>query len=187
MPTFEPTFLNIEYFYLQAYEALKAIGFNSAGFSVPLWFKIILVLISIGLMVFIVYIAFRFAELRRHELHQLLEVVIHDQSEKEVRNVEWEKVQALLNSSSESDWRHAIIEADKMLDQMTVRMGLVGDNLGERLKNVEPSDFTTLQSAWEAHKVRNRIAHESGYILTRREARRAIALFEEVFREFGYI
>jgi len=85
-------------------------------------------------------------------------------------------------------WQLAIIEADIILDEMTQAMRVPGENLGERLKNIERSDFFTLDLAWEAHKVRNQIAHAgTSYTLTRREAKRIIDLYREVFHEFGYI
>ena len=97
----------------------------------------------------------------------------------------WERVQTLLHSASESDWRLAILEADVMLDEMVGHMGYHGDSLGEKLKGVEKSDFTTLDLAWEAHGVRNHIAHEgAAFSLTEREAQRVVKLYEDVFQEF---
>ena len=68
-----------------------------------------------------------------------------------------------------------------------MKLGYQGENLGERLKAIEPSDFITLQAAWDAHKVRNQIAHETNFQLSKREVRRVIGLYEQVFREFKYI
>src|SRR3989344_66407 len=100
----------------------------------------------------------------------------------------WERITAHLASSRESDWRLAILEADVLLSEMVTNMGYGGDSLGEKLKSVEPSDFTTLQKAWEAHAVRNKIAHEgAAFALTEREAKRVIALYEDVFNEFHFI
>ena len=98
------------------------------------------------------------------------------------------RVQAYVQSSRESDWRLAVLEADVILDEMVTGMGHHGDSLGEKLKAIEPSDFTTLDKAWEAHAVRNKIAHEgAAFYLTEREAKRVVKLYEEVFREFRYI
>ena len=98
------------------------------------------------------------------------------------------RVQAHANSSRESDWRLAVLEADVLLDEMVTGMGYHGDSLGEKLKAIEPSDFTTLDKAWEAHAVRNKIAHEgAAFTLTEREAKRVVGLYEEVFREFKFI
>lgn len=100
----------------------------------------------------------------------------------------WQVVQNHINSENPADWRLAIIEADAILDEIVKKMGYHGENLGDRLKAVEVSDFNSIQSAWEAHKVRNKIAHEgSGFALNAREARRIIGLYEEVFREFNFI
>ena len=93
-----------------------------------------------------------------------------------------------LDSGRESDWRLAIIEADVLLDEMVTGMGYRGDSLGEKLKGIEKSDFTTLAEAWEAHGVRNKIAHDgAAFLLSEREARRVIGLYEQVLREFRYI
>jgi hypothetical protein len=56
------------------------------------------------------------------------------------------------------------------------------------MKSIEKSDFNSIDMAWEAHKIRNSIAHEgSDFLLNQREAKRVIGLYEIVFREFRYI
>lgn len=100
----------------------------------------------------------------------------------------WNRVVSHMESKNESDWRLAILEADVLLSEMVTNMGYHGDSLGEKLKSIEASDFTSLQMAWEAHGVRNKIAHEgASFVLTEREAKRVIGLYEEVFNEFRYI
>ncbi len=103
------------------------------------------------------------------------------------RNVLWDSIREHLATESPTGWKLAVIEADKLLDDLTVKQGFFGGTLGERLKNADESLFRTLQDAWEAHKIRNRIAHETGYYLSRREAQRAIGMYENVFREFKVI
>lgn len=111
-----------------------------------------------------------------------------DEKYKIPTNKDWERVQKLFNSDNPSDWKIAILEADIMLEDLVrVKMGYRGETLGECLKQIEASDFTTLQEAWEAHNFRNRIAHESDAGISRRDVNRAIGLFEKVFREFSYI
>jgi hypothetical protein len=53
---------------------------------------------------------------------------------------------------------------------------------------VAKGDFKTLDAAWEAHKIRNAIAHEgSDFVLSQRESKRVIGLYEMVFNEFNYV
>jgi hypothetical protein len=100
----------------------------------------------------------------------------------------WMPILEHLNSENPNDWKAAILQADTILDDMIKKMGYKGENLGERLKNIEKSDFETLDSAWEAHKIRNKIAHgTSDFVLTQREANRAIDMYRQVFEEFHYI
>ena len=67
-------------------------------------------------------------------------------------------------------------------------MQLPGDGVGEKLKGIEESDFDHLEEAWEAHKIRNAIAHQgSDFLLTQREAKRIIRLYKSVFEEFDII
>jgi len=106
----------------------------------------------------------------------------------QVNNEHWLHVVALLDSHNQNDWRQAIIEADIMLDEMLGKMGYDASSVGEKLKMIEPSDFTTLDDAWEAHKVRNRLAHQGkDYPLGQTAARQVIGLYEKVFKEFYYI
>jgi hypothetical protein len=94
----------------------------------------------------------------------------------------------LMTQPHESSWRGAIVEADILLAELLTDLRLTGETIGEQLKAANRSSFTTLDLAWEAHKVRNEIAHAgSAFEMTDREARRTIDLFRRVFDEFGYI
>ncbi len=103
-------------------------------------------------------------------------------------NIRWKHVELLLQSHNSSDWRQAIIEADVMLEDMLDKMGYPGVSIGDKLKNIEEGDFQTLDKAWEAHKVRNRIAHDGGdYKLTHDEVVRIIGLYHDVFKDFYWV
>ena len=106
----------------------------------------------------------------------------------EVKNERREKIIKYVNSDSPAEWRMALLDADVILDEMMSRTGYQGESLGEKLRQVERSDFTTINSAWEAHKIRNQVAHGgTDSLLTQRTAKRAIGLYETVFREFEFI
>lgn len=104
------------------------------------------------------------------------------------RNDTWENIRSKLLSESQSDWRLGIIEADIYLDRVLDSKGVFGDTLGDKLKNVSPDILPSVQVAWEAHKVRNRIAHDGAdFSLTMPEARRILSYFEIVFRDLGVV
>lgn len=108
--------------------------------------------------------------------------------EEQAKNKRWERVLEHMNSVSPNDWKFAILEADIILDDLLSTMRYHGETVADKLKSVEKSDFNTIEEAWEAHKVRNSIAHEGAeFLISEREARRVIALYQKVFEEFKFI
>lgn len=97
----------------------------------------------------------------------------------------WQEVVRHLESPVEAQWRFAIIEADKLVDDILRRAGFPGGSMGERLTNASPGQLETLEGLWEAHKLRNRLAHDVGYFLRYTEAKRAIGQFEATLRELN--
>ena len=103
-------------------------------------------------------------------------------------NPKWQKIQDHVESINENNWKLAIIEADIMLGEVLDNLSLPGETIGDKLKAVERSDFTTVDLAWEAHKIRNQIAHEgSSFLLNQRETKRILSLYQAVFEEFHII
>lgn len=94
-------------------------------------------------------------------------------------------VQGYMSSTSEALWRIGIMEADNMLAEVLRDKGYQGETVSDMLKE---ASFKTVQLAWDAHLIRNRIAHEgSDFELTERDAKRAFILYESVFRELKAI
>jgi hypothetical protein len=150
-------------------------------------------ILSIILLFLVVYYANRLMTIR-DKMHNNLKLEKDENKSESVTtsqnfvNEKWEKVLLLINSKNENDWKLAILECDIMLSDLLEKMGYMQESISEKLKAIEPSDFTNIESAWEAHKIRNNIAHEgSNFAINEREAKRVIGLYEIVFREFSYI
>src|SRR3989344_5406551 len=100
---------------------------------------------------------------------------------------EWQRIRAQGNSADESVRKLSIIAADSLIEKILTLTGYPGQNLGERLKGIESSDLDSLNDIWEAHKVRNRIAHEADYRMSPEDSAAAIGRFEKALRELEYI
>lgn len=147
--------------------------------------KAFLILLTIVLICFLVYLIKKLTALRENERKLLYPQTGVTEA---VANPQWEKILNHVESPNENDWRQAILEADIMLGNILEKLDLPGDSIGDKLKAVERSDFTTVDNAWEAHKIRNQIAHEgSKFVLTQREARLIISMYQTVFKEFQII
>lgn len=186
-----PTYLNLQYFFNLIYRAVFLGPTLATNEKFIFWIFVgamIAILISLILIGLIIYVVVRTERLRQEKKMAsvdkeaaALKTVVPD------RNRDWDKIMKYLESDSPSDWKLAILESDSMLDKLVKRMNYPGESLGERLQAIEPSDFTTLNEAWEAHKVRNKIAHDHSFDLTKREVKRIVGLYEKVFEEFDYI
>jgi hypothetical protein len=111
-----------------------------------------------------------------------------DTTDDKPQDTRWLNITSNTNSENPNDWKQAILDADSILDELITAQGFEGSGLGEKLKSIRPERLSSIDSAWEAHKVRNRIAHDGGdFVLTQREAKRVVNLYAVVFRELGFL
>lgn len=188
-------FLNVEYLLTALYEFIK--NFDPVAIiNWLLWFITLLrpiaIFISLILLTISIYSAIRIRQLEIKEKNAE-EAMKSEQKETPVEqekelNEKWSKVQELINSANPNDWRVAILEADIMLAEVLDKAGFHGDTIGDQLKTIEKGDMVTLDSAWEAHKIRNEVAHGGNdFKLNEREAKGTIELYKKVFEEFYHI
>lgn len=153
-------------------------------------FTLISLIISALLIVGIIYSYIRFNQLSEVEQGQL------DDAERLWRELygdgggstDWDQIRRHIESENPNDWRLSIIEADIMLDRALTNLGYAGNTLGEKLKSISVQHVSSLQDAWDAHIIRNKIAHEgSDFVLTHRLAREAITKYQRVLSELGVL
>lgn len=151
----------------------------------------VLAFLASALFIFgIVYSFIRFNQLAEIDKEKMLKAE-RDWKEKygaRAKDSQWMQIQAHISSQAPSDWKLAIIEADIMLEKVLNNAGYAGNTIAQKLKSASPTSFTTLQDAWDAHLIRNKIAHQgSDFVLTQRTAQEAITKFQRVFQEFDVL
>ena len=89
------------------------------------------------------------------------------------------------------DWHSAIaiqdesrrvLEAEKVIDGLFLALGYSG-SFGEKLKVIGPR-LQNIDAIWRAHKLRNRIAHETGFIPSASEVSSSMKAFEQALNYF---
>ncbi len=186
--------VDIESFLRFLYEKVTGNDWNALLRMLETWwavYSVIAIILALLFFVGFVYAKIRYAQLSDIEQEALLAAEAkwaarHEKAE--TKNSRWDAIQERVSENSPESWRIAIIEADILLDETLTNAGYVGQSIGEKLKTANPQSFTTLQDAWEAHKVRNQIAHVgSDFVLTKKVAKDTLMQFERVFREFSVI
>lgn len=152
----------------------------------PLYFMAIFFVLGFGAA--ITYCILRILQIRRSERIAFRaaarSVAAHDVSRVAFR---WQKIQEQLESGESKRWRNAILEADQVLNDLLDSLGYKGETMAEKMKKADVAAFNTIDFAWEAHQIRNRVAKDVDFALDDKEARRVIRMYERVFREFRYI
>jgi hypothetical protein len=182
-----PNYINLEYFFYKIYMFFANIWHFLTRPEVLAVFKFIAqVLIVVG-FAFIFYWLIRLEEMKKERNEKLRKVIIPE-ADTDHTDPRLRQITAHLVSDNPSDWKLAIIEADVILDEAVARIRPLGQNLGERLKSMNRAEHPWLAAAWEAHAVRNRIAHDgSAFTISRTEARRVIGLYQQVFEVLGIL
>ncbi|MBU6370767.1 MAG: hypothetical protein KGH93_00200 [Patescibacteria group bacterium] len=148
-------------------------------------------LFSIAMVIVVVLYSIRFNRLRERVIATILPTDGEKESETggaEATNPKWTIVEDHINSADPAKWKLAIIEADIILAELLDTLHLPGETVGDKLKAVEVGDFPSIEKAWEAHKIRNAVAHEgSDFLISEREAKRVIGLYRTVFEDFDMV
>jgi len=96
---------------------------------------------------------------------------------------QWRKIKARLETGLESECKLAVIEADKMLDDILMRMGFGGVTLGERLTKLTAVSLPNIEEVKKAHRIRGNIIHDPDYRLSLEEAQRVTAIYEKALTD----
>lgn len=103
--------------------------------------------------------------------------------DREYYRAQWQNIEQLQNQGG-SGWQLAILEADKLLDQALKAAGYPGQTMGDRLKDAR-SAFRSNDHVWQAHKLRNRLAHETNVQLNSIVVSRALRQFKAGLKDIG--
>lgn len=150
------------------------------------WMRLASGMISSALIAAIAVMAVKFWELTRGRERLSMPPEAY-RPPKELISGPWAEVMRKIESQNPSDWNLAVIQADAILDNLFRAMGLFGETMGDRLKQLDRSKLHSLDDVWEAHKLRNRIAHATDRVFSREEARRAVNLYANALEELQYL
>lgn len=99
----------------------------------------------------------------------------------------WDRIKKRTERRDVSQYKVAILEADKFIDEVVGAMGIRGKDLGEKLANVHPGHFDNLEELKAAHQVRNRVLHEAGFDPDEQTTKKIIAIFDHLIRNNEFI
>lgn len=98
---------------------------------------------------------------------------------------EWRQIEVLTRAGKPSSLKEAVNRADKLMDFALLKI-VDGETMGERLKAAgDRFSRDVYNKVWQAHKVRNNLAHELDYDPPHFITKEAIENFKVGFKELG--
>ena len=74
------------------------------------------------------------------------------------------------------------------MEENLKQKGISGETVSELLEGAKGSGYRSIQDAWDAHLVRNQIAHDGlDFPLSQIEGRRVIKMYQNFFEELGIV
>jgi len=95
---------------------------------------------------------------------------------------EWNDIVAL--SKEPKSRPLSIVHADKLLDEALKCLGYKGTSMGERLIDAKDS-LKNRNDIWLAHKLRNKIVHESAFEPSEKQVKSALSAYHKTFKDLG--
>ncbi len=115
------------------------------------------------------------------------DVIMRNDVSKKRAQVAWDEIERHFFAGDDNDLKIALIKADTLLDEALQGAGVQGAGLGERLQKVRTDQLPNLEAVWQAHKLRNQIAHEADFVLKRDLAERALTVYEDALEHLGVL
>lgn len=170
------------------YNWLLDLFYSDAVVQMIFWLKIISGSISAILFVGIIILGVKTKKFgsRIGKVTESVEAV-YQIKEKEKMSQKWKDITAKASSHIESDRKVAVIEADKLIDELIKRVGFKGKDMGERLKQINLNQISNINDIWQAHKIRNSLVHDAYFKLTENDTNYVIRVYESTLKELDVL
>lgn len=98
----------------------------------------------------------------------------------------WLEIENGLIPDQQQSFQMTVLNADKLLGQALEELGVRGATMGERMKTFG-NGFSNQNQIWQAHKIRNKIAHESNVQLNFKQVQALLKCFKQALKDVGAI
>ncbi len=99
----------------------------------------------------------------------------------------WQQIKERLATSDPQQWKLAILEADKILNNILKMSGYLGQTLEDKLELITPAQLANVEDVVKAHRVCHKISTEPDFMLTQEEALTVMTIYRDSFRALNLI
>jgi hypothetical protein len=95
---------------------------------------------------------------------------------------DWKEMQKLL--AHKDDWKQAVVDADKLLDQALKKKRFAGKTMGERLTKAQRV-ISDNEGVWFGHKLRTKLEGDPGVKLKEADVKQALIGIRQALKDLG--
>lgn len=98
----------------------------------------------------------------------------------------WRQILKRLKSEDSQHWKLAVLEADKILDEILKMSGYLG-SMDDKLALIVPAQLSNIEEIRIAHKISSQISKDPTFALSQETAYHAIEIYRGAFVELNLI
>lgn len=99
----------------------------------------------------------------------------------------WKQIKEHIASSDPEEWKKAILEADKILNEILKMSGYLGHRLEDKLVLITTAQLANVEQVKQAHQITHKIHDDPGYDLAFEDALAVLKIYKEAFRDLRLI
>ncbi len=150
------------------------------------WFWIISIVISGLLFWGIVYMIINTGFARRKVEHYMDKTGYGDVGKRRHLKA-WHKIVERSKQPDETEWKMAILEADKLLDDVLRSSGYNQPTVDDRFNALSMELISNYDQVMQAHEVRGKVSKDPEFSLTHAEAIEILKIYKKALQELGLI
>ena len=151
-----------------------------------LMFQIISFFISVVLLSFVIYFIVRL-NIVGEKVDDFFDILGKADISRRRSLKAWKQIQKRLKTKNDTQIKLAVIETDRIFDEILKKSGYQGQTADERLRQITSEQVSNIGEILQARRIRNRLASEPDFKITPGEAESIIEIYKKAFQEFGLI
>ncbi len=149
------------------------------------WLEVVAVMTSALFLWGIISISHE-AQYMNMKTEQFLDTLGKDHVSRRRSLIAWREIQKRMRSQDQSEWKKAILVADRILHEILKMSGYLG-SMNDVLADLTDGQLKNIEDVRRAHAIQAKIQNDPSFELTAAEAREVMGVYEQSFKELNLL
>lgn len=150
-------------------------------------FKTVFLMLNAALVIGLIYVFRKSWQFRSFLSSEEVSIKHSSSAKNPIFIKRWSEIEKKAATGLPEAVKIAIIEADKLVDDVLKKFGIAGEHMADRLENLPTDEMRNLDALWRSHRLRNNIVHAPGFEVSSAEAKHALKNYKAFLEELGIL